>query len=73
MLRLADPSRLVRTGATAAASSGVATGSVNEKRVPLVSSLSTTMRPPCCSTRALVMARPRPVPPLRRDDELSTC
>src|SRR5262249_39087652 len=48
-------------------------GTSKMKVAPLPASLSTQMRPRCCSTMALEMASPRPVPPLRRASEESIC
>src|SRR6266487_351444 len=39
-----------------------ATGMVKWKVVPFLNSLSNQMRPPCISTRLLVIFKPRPVP-----------
>src|SRR5215471_8580138 len=50
-----------------------AIGSVNEKVEPDPRVDSTQMRPPCISTMRLAMDRPRPLPPLVRVGEPSTC
>ena len=42
--------------------SSLAIGRVNAKVLPLPTSLSTRMRPPCASTRRLVINNPNPVP-----------
>jgi len=42
-------------------------GKVNEKRLPLPTSLWTSILPPCASTRRLAMVSPRPVPPVDID------
>src|SRR5205823_11908722 len=46
---------------------------VNQKVLPLPSSESTPMVPPCSSTRRLESARPRPVPSYRRLALTSSC
>ena len=45
---------------------GPSAGSVNVKRLPLPSTLSHQMRPPCNSIMLLVMASPSPSPPCLR-------
>src|SRR5665213_1294394 len=49
------------------------TGIVKENTEPCPSSDSTQSRPPCSSTMRREMARPSPVPPLARVEELSAC
>ena len=49
-----------------------AVGNSNQKRLPRPSSLSTPTRPPIASIQALVIARPRPVPPLARARDLQS-
>ena len=44
---------------------------VKWKRLPFPGSLSTQIRPPISSTSSMVIASPRPVPPKRREVELS--
>src|SRR5213079_2752592 len=46
---------------------------VNQNVLPLPSSESTPMVPPCSSTRRLESARPRPVPSYRRLSLASSC
>ena len=48
-------------------------GNVKKKRLPLPSSLSTQISPPCSSTSFRAMASPRPVPWCGREGEESTC
>src|SRR5262245_11310493 len=62
-----------RTGTVSLSGSWGLVGIRNQKTLPCRSSLSTPIRPPCCSTIALQMARPSPDPPLRRASEDSTC
>jgi hypothetical protein len=50
-----------------------AVGSVNRNRLPLPTSLSAQMRPPCCSTMLRHSANPSPVPPSARESEASPC
>src|SRR5262245_10100544 len=52
---------------------GCRTGRMNRKVAPSPSTDSTQIRPPCISMIFLEIASPRPVPPLRRVLELSTC
>src|SRR5262245_40008625 len=52
--------------------SSVTIGRVKKKVVPLPTTLSTQIRPPCNSTSARVIASPSPVPPIRRVLVLST-
>ena len=52
---------------------GTAKGSSNQKVEPAPAVLWTPMRPPISSTIFREMARPRPVPPNFRDDEVSAC
>ena len=50
------------TSTGACAGSATARGRVKLNRLPFPNSLSIQMRPPCCSTRRFVIARPSPVP-----------
>jgi hypothetical protein len=50
----------------AAQEGAVSAGSEKLIVVPLAGALSAQIRPPCCSTRCLLMARPRPTPALLR-------
>jgi hypothetical protein len=54
-------------------SSVASDGKVNEKVLPCPGVLWTQTRPPCCSTMLRQMASPRPLPPLSRASEESTC
>jgi hypothetical protein len=57
-----SPSPFQGEGKGEGTSCGPDTGRVNENVLPLPSSDSTQILPPCNSTRALEIARPRPVP-----------
>jgi len=46
-------------------------GRVNQKRLPLFNSLSTPICPPITSMSDFAIARPKPLPPLRRVRDLS--
>src|SRR5690606_5989179 len=55
-----------RRGARCSVCSAAPRGSRNVTRLPLFSSLSTSISPWCASTIRLTMARPMPAPPKRR-------
>ncbi len=61
------------TGSSRSVAASVWTQIVNQKVLPLPSSLSTPQSPPMSDTSWLLIARPRPVPPYRRDVEVSAC